>query len=250
MKMLAEIWIGGEVRDDLLGEFCSLINDEGLKPSGNPACFIMPTAEAVLAEVDPLSRILHLEREDVDWGRFGVLESFLKKNGIAYTRRTTHQLGVDPWTITHYRPGMEQPVCWPCNKDGDPLTSLTMGDIDEIIIWINAAADRARAGHPGVATSDLEHVKKLLTVDKLPEMDDLLPFTITTNIPADLTNVVVVQVSQGQVSCVYCDDPNIVVRIVDWDKRGHGKPPVATEPDRRLIDDALTSVLIAVDNSL
>jgi hypothetical protein len=250
MKMMAEIWIGGDIPAALVSELCDLIEAEELLLPDAPECEgFTESGDHLMAARSALDYTLHLQCNHAEWGKFESLEAFLRDHDIPYSRQTHYPIGPYPRMMTHWRPDMALPVGWPLDAEGNAMCA-PQGNITEAIKWIDNAAERLES-QPISANSDLAHAKIMLEDMLSLQVEPLPVLTIVPSDPLPLpAPVVVIEVSRGQVSQVYCDNPTVVVRVVDWDVRGYGTPPYATEPDRRLLSSALSELQSAVKASL
>lgn len=123
-SIAAEIWVGGQVSKRLARRLCGVIAREGLKLDWGMEPFEPKEPVELLKALDEYYgvEVLHLCDEQASWGVFDELEDFLRKHGVAYTRRSSATYEYDG-SVVMFRPGRE-PVDFGTNTSGHPLVDF------------------------------------------------------------------------------------------------------------------------------
>ena len=105
-QMSAEIWIGGKISARLVLKLCETIAQQCVICDWGDGSFHPHTADELLAvcrENAKGVRLLWFCDDQARWGEFEVLEAFLQRHKIAYTRRSDGKWEYEP-TLVEYRP--------------------------------------------------------------------------------------------------------------------------------------------------
>ncbi len=89
--MSAEIWLGGPIAQRLIPGLCKVITEQNVATDWGDGQFRPGTADDLLAactENGEGVRLLHLLDDQARWGQFELLEAFLRRHKIGYTRRS------------------------------------------------------------------------------------------------------------------------------------------------------------------
>lgn len=181
-QMSAEIWIGGEIPARLVARLCTIIAEQCVATDWGNGCFRPCTADDLLSACkdNPQGvRLLWLCDDQARWGEFELLESFLRRHKIAYTRRSDGKWEFEP-CLTEYRPPGRL-LAFTTNNAGEvvvPVTKLT--SLAEALSKTPKRPARATSGqYRRAVTAILRGLRNALP----PQVPPLDPFEIVRRKP-------------------------------------------------------------------
>jgi hypothetical protein len=172
-RLSTEIWIGGDIPEQLVPELCELIRAENVALDWG-ACSFQPQTVADLLAPVPNGETLRLCDEQAAWGCFQELEKFLQQHRIAFRRRCEGRYECEP-QLVEYRPGYEL-VELETNAGGYPVVLAL--DLVPVRHLLEAALETAD-GRPDSRTLSLvETALKTLRAQLPRELPPLEPLRV------------------------------------------------------------------------
>ncbi len=180
-RMSAEIWIGGSISESLVDEFCGVLRDESLSPDYGEASFEPHDAEELLEGTLKDSGLLRLCDDEVAYGEFGDLETWLQEHDIPYTRKSDGKYEHDP-VVVEFRPESGLHECT-ANKALQPVVPVE--PLRKVVRRLQAATALPAKKKPKKARKRVKQALKLLTRHMPSELPPLPPLEIVHDGPED-----------------------------------------------------------------
>jgi hypothetical protein len=179
-RLSTEIWIGGDIPQQLVSELCQVIHAEGVALDWGARPFQPQTAEDLQASV-PTAETLRLCDEQAAWGCLEQLEKFLQEHRIAFRRRCEGRYEFEP-ELAEYRPGYGL-VTLETNAGGYPVVLAL--DLVPVRHLLEAALNAADGQPNSRLLSLVQTALKVLREQLPPELPPLEPFRIVRDGDSD-----------------------------------------------------------------
>jgi hypothetical protein len=180
-RMSAEIWIGGSIPESLVEEFCGVLRTESLSPDYGEASFEPQDAEELLDGTLKDSGLLRLCDDEVAYGEFDDLETWLQEHGIPYTRRSDGKYEHDP-VVVEFRPNSGLHACT-ANKGLQAVVEVQ--PLRKVVRRLQAAMEASAKKKPKKARKQIKQALKLMTRHLPPDWPPLPPLEIVADAPGD-----------------------------------------------------------------
>ncbi len=176
-RMATEIWIGGPIPESLVEEFCGVLRTESLSLDYGEAPFEPQDAKELLEGAAGNAGLLRLCHDEVAYGEFSDLESWLQEHDIPYTRKSDGKYEHDP-VVVEFRPESGLHTCT-ADKGLEPVVSVK--PLRKVVRRLQAAMAVPAKKKPKKARKQVKRALKLLTRHMPPELPPLPPLEIVVD---------------------------------------------------------------------